>query len=213
MPPKKKPGSAGGSKKGKGKEPASLEALEIAEKLVKTTTEVETLMRELAFQTSQNNALRAAMEEQRGRLTQLADQLERKAKDRQELTSDMARQYKSMQAEMAVKIGTLESQVGDLTDRLNATNAALAECGRERGAIVSEKNAALEDQQVKMSYMSSQFESMLSDTLSKMHRKLETVSNRWKENDSINLSDVNQRRLADFHLTRLTLGFSDEKAK
>ncbi|KAJ3171624.1 hypothetical protein HDU88_007704 [Geranomyces variabilis] len=206
MPPKKKPGSAGAKKKAKSKEPVSLEALETAEKLQKSSTELETLVRELAHQTSQNAALRAFMEEQKTRQTLLEEQLERRAKDRLDLTADMARQYKSMQAEMAVKIGVLENQVTDLNAKLNAASAALIECGRERNAIMNEKNAALDDQQVKMSYMSAEFESMLNETLAKMSKKLETVSNRWKETDAINLSDVNQRRLGDFHLTRVTLG-------
>ncbi|KAJ3162045.1 hypothetical protein HDU86_005743 [Geranomyces michiganensis] len=206
MPPKKKPGSAGAKKKSKSKEPVSLEALETAEKLQKSSTELETLIRELAHQSSQNAVLRAQMEEQKTRQALLEEQLERRTKDRQDLTADMARQYKSMQAEMAVKIGMLENQVTDLNAKLSATNAALIECGRERDAIVAEKNAALDDQQVKMSYMSAEFESMLNETLAKMSKKLETVSNRWKETDNINLSDVNQRRLADFHLTRVTMG-------
>ncbi|KAI8906642.1 hypothetical protein DFJ77DRAFT_196396 [Powellomyces hirtus] len=205
MPPKKKPGSAG-KKKAKSKEPVSLESLDLTEKLLKSSTEVDVLHRELAFQTSTSAVLRLQMEEQKARIAQLEEQLERKSKDRLDLTSDMGRQYKSMQAEMAVKIGGLEMQVVELTNRLNATNLALQECGRERNAIVAEKDAALEDQQVKMSYMSAEFESMLNETLAKMAKKLETVSQRWKESDNIHLSDVNQRRLADFHLTRLTLG-------
>lgn len=44
------------------------------------------------------------------------------------------------------------------------------------------------------------------ETLAKMTKKLETVSQRWKEGDAFQLSDGNQRRLADFHLTRLSLG-------
>ncbi|KAJ3019077.1 hypothetical protein HKX48_002383 [Thoreauomyces humboldtii] len=206
MPPKKKPGSAGAKKKGKSKEPVSLESLETAEKLVKASGELDTLSRELGHQSSLHARTRQAMEDQKARIVELEEQLERKAKDRLDLTSDMGRQYKSMQAEMAVKIVSLENQVAELTSKLAATQNALLDAARERDHIVAEKDTALEDQQVKMSYMSAEFESMLNETLAKMAKKLENVSQRWKESDNIHLSDVNQRRLADFHLTRLTLG-------
>lgn len=58
-------------------------------------------------------------------------------------------------------------------------------------------------------YMPSLTPGLLQETLAKMAKKLESVSQRWQESDNVHLSDQNQRRLADFHLTRLTLGKSD----
>lgn len=58
------------------------------------------------------------MEQQKAKIADLEEQLERKSKDRLDLTSDMGRQYKSMQAEMSSKIGSLEAQVADLHAKL-----------------------------------------------------------------------------------------------
>jgi hypothetical protein len=68
------------------------------------------------------------------------------------------------------------------------------------------KEASIEEQNLKMAYMTSSFENMLSETLNKITKKLEGASQRWKENDQIQLSEGNIKRLEDFQLTRLALG-------
>ncbi|KAI8819745.1 uncharacterized protein EV422DRAFT_588548 [Fimicolochytrium jonesii] len=206
MPPKKKPASASGAKKKSKSKEVVGQDLELQEKLVKAAAENDALTRELAHQSSLSHRLQLTIEAQRARILELEDVVERKGKDRMDLSTDMGRQYKAMQSEMCAKVAGLEGVVAELGGRLAASQAALAESLRERAQIVAEKETALEDQHQKMSYMSNEFESMLNETLGKMHKKLETVSQRWKESDNIHLSDVNQRRLADFHLTRLTLG-------
>ncbi|KAJ3296244.1 hypothetical protein HK104_001809 [Borealophlyctis nickersoniae] len=207
MPPKKKPGSAG-SKKKKAAAGAdkSQESLETAETLVKAQTEIDTLLRELELQRDLNARLKTQVSEQKIKIDTMEEQLEHRSQDRLDLTSDMSRQYKTMQAEMISRINGLESQVTDLKSKLEKTQLAMQKATEEHNRIVSEKDVVIEDQNVKMAYMSAEFESMLNDTLAKMTKKLESVSQKWKENDNIRLSDVNQRRLADFHLTRLTLG-------
>ncbi|KAI9099923.1 hypothetical protein DFS34DRAFT_616481 [Phlyctochytrium arcticum] len=211
MPPKKKPGSAGKKKKGKEKSSGeSVENLEVADKLAKALGEIDTLTRELALQTALNGRMKLQLDQQKANTNELQELLERKSRDRMDLTSDMGRQYKSMQSEMAARIETLETQVADLTSNLAIAHTALQDSNRDNERILAERDTTIEDQQVKMSYMSAEFESMLNETLAKMAKKLETVSNRWKESDNIHLSDVNQRRLADFHLTRLTLGKGDQ---
>ncbi|KND02179.1 uncharacterized protein SPPG_02668 [Spizellomyces punctatus DAOM BR117] len=211
MPPKKKPGTAGVKKKTKekGSSDKQQESFDVTEKLVKANVEIDALVRELALQTDLNSRLKMQMDQQKARIAHLEDQLEKKSKDRLDLTSDMGRQYKSMQAEMSSRIVTLESQVADLNTKLTAAQTALQDAARDHERVLAAKETAIEDQQVKMSYMSAEFESMLNETLAKMAKKLESVSQRWKESDNIHLSDVNQRRLADFHLTRLTLGKTD----
>ncbi|KAI8816182.1 uncharacterized protein EV422DRAFT_623684 [Fimicolochytrium jonesii] len=198
MPPTKKPASASGAKKKSKSKEVVGQDLELQEKFVKAAAENEALTRELAHQSSLSHRLQLTIESQGARITDLEDVVERKGKDQMDLSTDMGRQYKVMQREMCAKVAGV---AGD-----SACQAALAESLRERAQIVAEKEAVLEDQHQKMSYMSNKFESMLNETLGKMHKKLETVSQRWKESDNIHLSDVNQRRLADFHLTRLMLG-------
>ena len=45
-----------------------------------------------------------------------------------------------------------------------------------------------------------------------MSKKLEVASSKWKEYDKTQLSEASQRRVTDFHLTRLKLGRMDAAA-
>jgi hypothetical protein len=47
---------------------------------------------------------------------------------------------------------------------------------------------------------------MLKETLSKMTKKLENVTQRWKDTNQIVMSDANMQKLEDFNLNRLALG-------
>ncbi|KAI9206019.1 uncharacterized protein BJ171DRAFT_612460 [Polychytrium aggregatum] len=211
MPPKKKPGSAG-----KGKKKAVKNAvgdgngeLDVGEKLTKAGVEIDVLIRDLEFKTDLNSRLQSQLTVQKQSMMDMEEQLETRSKDRLELSADMSRQYKCMQSEMASKINQLENQVAELRTKLAATQNAAQEAAKEHARAIEEKDLIIEDQNAKMAYMSSEFEAMLNDTLSKMTKKLEVVSQQWKENDNIHLSETSQRRLADFKLTRLALGRTD----
>ncbi|KAJ3212088.1 hypothetical protein HDU82_003855 [Entophlyctis luteolus] len=178
-------------------------ASEAADKLQKTTLELDILLRALEHTNTTAERLKSANGEQRNEIARLVSELDEKRADRIDVTADMARQYKCMQSEMMSKINALEAQVEDLKVKLAITQNASQEAAKEYLQIIATKDEVIEEQNVKMSYMSAEFESMLNETLAKMSRKLEIVSARWKENDNMQLSDGNSRKLADFHLHRL----------
>ncbi|KAJ3047998.1 hypothetical protein HK097_010972 [Rhizophlyctis rosea] len=210
MPPKKKPGSAGSGKKKKAAtKELTQDQLDATEKLVQAQAEIDTLLRELELRNDLNARLKLHIAEQKARILALEEQLDHRSQDRLELTSDMSRQYKTMQSEMLSRINMLEGQVTELKVKLARTETTMQKAAEDHTRVISEKDLIIEDQNVRMTYMSNEFESMLNETLAKMSKKLETVSLKWKESDNVHLSDVNQRRLADFHLTRLTLGKTD----
>ncbi|KAI9352575.1 hypothetical protein BDR26DRAFT_849476 [Obelidium mucronatum] len=172
--------------KGKGKKDKKEKAaktgnpgeLDSQEKLNKSGLEIDTLLKELEHHNELNYRLKSA-------------------------NWHMSRQYKSMQSEMTARINSLESQVADLKAKLAASQTASQEATKEFIRIIAIKDEVIEEQNVKMSYMSSEFESMLNETLQKMSRKLDIVSNRWKENDNMQISEGNSRKLGDFQLNRL----------
>lgn len=83
-----------------------------------------------------------------------------------------------------------------------STQQALENSNKTSDQKIAEKDLIIEDQTVKMSYMSTEFEQMLNDTLSKMTKKLETVSLKWKETEGVKMSDSSQKKLADFQIMR-----------
>ncbi|KAI8608499.1 hypothetical protein BC830DRAFT_1155005 [Chytriomyces sp. MP71] len=201
MGPKKK----GSAKKDKGsaKKEGNPGELDSQEKLTKSGVEIDVLLKELEHHSEVNYRLKSSHGVQKAKIENLEVQLEAKQQDRLEITSDMSRQYKSMQSEMTSRINSLEAQVAELKAKLQASQTASQEATKEYLRIIAIKDEVIEEQNVKMSYMSAEFETMLNETLAKMARKLDIVSQRWRENDSMQISEGNSRKLADFHLNRL----------
>ncbi|KAJ2996201.1 hypothetical protein HDV02_006729 [Globomyces sp. JEL0801] len=209
MPPKK-------AKKTKEKPPEEdSPELILQEKLLKVTIENEALQRELETKNEINGRLRLQIQDQKQRINYLELQIEMRAQDRLDLTSDMSRQYKTMQSELISEVNRLESVSYELHTKLAQLQTAFTEAKKnhEEGkrstyntSEIQQKEANLEEQQMKMTYMTNEFENMLSETLNKITRKLDLVSNRWKENDETSLAESSSRKLEDFQLTRLALG-------
>jgi len=132
-------------------------------------------------------------------MNELKQELANSTIDRYSITADMNKQYRQLQNNMITKIKTLEAKVCELQNQLNVAKLALQESAKEHARIIAEKDSLIEDQNVKMSYLSSEFETMLNETVTRMTNKLEFVTSKWK--DDIHLSEINQRRLADFHIT------------
>lgn len=119
----------------------------------------------------------------------------------------MNRQYKTLESDTNNKVSQLESQISDLKAKLATAQLSLQEAAKEHVRVVGEKDGMIEDLNAKITYISAEFEKMLADTLSKMQSKLDSVQEAWAKEDtnaSI-VSEVNHKRLADFHLTRLAL--------
>ncbi|KAI8929366.1 hypothetical protein BC831DRAFT_444162 [Entophlyctis helioformis] len=177
----------------------------LEDKLLKANLEIDALQRELEMKNDLNARLRQQTNEYRSRVEMLEDQLDIKNQDRLELTSDMSRQYKTMQSEMIAKVNALEKTVLDLKTKLAQIQSAYAEAARLHENVTTEKDALIEEQNMKMTYMTNEFETMLNETLARMSKKLEIASQRWKDNDQVTLSETNVKRLEDFQLTRIAL--------
>ena len=72
-------------------------------------------------------------------------------------------------------------------------------------SIINDKDVLIEEQNLKMTYMTNEFESMLNETLGRMSKKLELASQRWKDNDTMVISEANLKRLDDFQVTRINM--------
>lgn len=140
--------------------------------------------------------------EQKLRIESLVDQLESRASDRIQLTSDMSRMYKSMQTQLNAKIESQDVEIDELKEKVAALQAEREALKLAGEKTVEEKDAIIDEQGIKMSYMSNEFEQMLNDTLSKMTKRIELVSSRWKESEGLKISEASQKRLADFSISK-----------
>ena len=110
-----------------------------------------------------------------------------------------------MQSELIARVNELENDNRNLENKIVSVQTTVKELKKTYEAKIAEKDVLIEDQNSKMTYMTNEFEQMLNQTLTKMTRKLEIASSKWKEYDKTQLSEASQRRVTDFHLTRLKL--------
>ncbi|KAJ3113629.1 hypothetical protein HDU96_003123 [Phlyctochytrium bullatum] len=140
---------------------ASTAEVELQEKLTKAGIEIDVLLKELEHNNEVSGRLKTKAGQQQVKIELLEDQAEIKDADRVEMTSDMSRQYKSMQAEMMARINVLEMQNAEYKQKLAAAQSAAQEAAKEFTRIIAQKDEIIEEQNVKMSYMSTEFETML----------------------------------------------------
>ncbi|EGF80763.1 hypothetical protein BATDEDRAFT_88422 [Batrachochytrium dendrobatidis JAM81] len=204
MPPKK---SGSAKKKTEKSAPELADTIEMSleDQLLKANLEMKSLQYEIEMKNDLNVRLRQQLTEHKQKINGLENLLEMRTQDRLELSSDMSRQYKTMQSEMMTKIESLEKKVLDLKSKLAYTQHTYSEEKRIYEATMMDKDALIEEQNMKMTYMTNEFEAMLNETLGRMTKKLEMASQRWKDNDHITLSDANAKRLEDFQLSRIAL--------
>ena len=173
MPPKKKKAS---KKKAAGD--ASSNELTPADKLIRAAMEMDALQRELAIKNDINARLKSQIMDSRGKMAVLEDSLKIKTNDQLELTSDMARQYKSMQSELLETVNRLDAENKSLETKISMhsrfykiyTNQNLyidtlqtnaKDQKKKYDTIIAEKDALIEEQNSKMTYMTNEFEHML----------------------------------------------------
>ncbi|KAJ3103185.1 hypothetical protein HDU97_010318 [Phlyctochytrium planicorne] len=136
---------------------------DVVDKLSKAGVEIEVLLKEIEHSSEIKQRLKFKNEEQKEKIDHLEVQIDMKTLDRVEMTSDMSRQYKSMQAEMMARINSLEAANLDLRQKLGkaAAQTAAQEAAKEFTRVIAQKDEMIEEQNVKMSYMSTEFETML----------------------------------------------------
>jgi hypothetical protein len=92
--------------------------LSFQEKYLKSVIENTSLQRELETKNEINARLRQNVFELKMKVQNLEEKLEMRKQDRIDLTSDMSRQYKTMQSELISEINRLESGNTELTAKL-----------------------------------------------------------------------------------------------
>ncbi|KAJ3318394.1 hypothetical protein HDV06_003079 [Boothiomyces sp. JEL0866] len=155
MPPKK-------AKKSKAApEVADAAELALQESYAKCLVEKESLQQELEHKNEVNARLRQTIQDQKLRIEHLESILEMRTQDRLDLTSDMSRQYKTMQSELISEVNRLETASFELHTKLEMIQTAFTEARKNHAEELAAKEAQLEEQNLKMAYMTAEFENML----------------------------------------------------
>mmetsp|Transcript_7485 Transcript_7485/g.16232 ORF Transcript_7485/g.16232 Transcript_7485/m.16232 type:complete len:167 (+) Transcript_7485:253-753(+) len=157
--------------KGKGKKDAPAKLAD-KENLARAETEVLSLQRILELRS--HEALEARRSERlwRERVDAFTSALEQQKEDTLDITSDMLRQYKTMQEQMTRRIAELEGENRSLRRVVEDKDVEVARLQAEKDAMRKACDAEVLDYQRRMEDMQLEFTQMLRDTLDKMHERL-----------------------------------------
>lgn len=166
MPPKK----GGKSKDGPAKF-ADKENLQRAE------TEVLSLQRILELRTYEALEARRTERVWRERNEAYGQAMEQQREDTLDITSDLVRQYRTMQEKLGKRVEKLEAENQSLKRQLEEKDKTIQRLEGEHEAIRKRAESEILSYQKEMEDMQVQFANMLRDTLDKMHEKLATKMN------------------------------------
>ncbi|KAL0211006.1 hypothetical protein P9112_009304 [Eukaryota sp. TZLM1-RC] len=186
MPAKKgkkgKKGSKGGKgKKGKAKaKSSSAEDVPIgemtdAQKLVQATSQIQSLQKLLALKTEQANKAIAAQNDLRAQLLAYHADFEKQQEDRFDVTSNMTRQYKSLQDELISHLNRVQTEAADLRDQLEVQKIDFDNTIKQKEAAIEQKDAEIAELKKQIDNMHVEFEEMLQETLAHMSQKLSSI--------------------------------------
>lgn len=200
MPPKKK----GGKKKKKKGKAGDKTELTIEDKYKKTMQEIECLKDELGMRTEIARRSKDVADRMKDKMRSAKEEVEVEQQRKLDISSDLTRQYKTMQSEMALRIHMLEQTVSKLRDSLSIAEEELRKTRKERDDIRREKDQIIADLQFKIDHMESAYESILHDALDRMAGKVEEARSKW-ETESSEIQERNKQLLLEFGLNPLEI--------
>ncbi|XP_070548533.1 dynein regulatory complex protein 12-like [Ptychodera flava] len=202
MPPKKK-GKGKGKKKGKKKKKDDVE-LTIEDKYKQTIHQIESLKDHLAYRKELARRSQAASEEWKARMKSAQDDLQTHHLDQKDITSDMTRQYKTMQTEMGLRVHQLEGELQRVKLQLSSTEQELKKTKEAKERITKEKDQKIEELQAKIDSMELSYEGVLHDALDNMMAKVDAARDSWQE-QATKIHEHNKKLLLEFGLNPLDI--------
>lgn len=142
------------------------------ENLARAETEVLSLQRLIELRSHESVEARRSERLWRERVDAFASALEQQKEDTLDITSDMLRQYKAMQEQMAKRIAELEADNRGLRRAAEDKDGEIAKLQAEKEALRKAADGEIGEYQRRMEDMQLEFAQMLRDTLDKMHARL-----------------------------------------
>ncbi|EDV25669.1 uncharacterized protein TRIADDRAFT_56006 [Trichoplax adhaerens] len=127
------------------------------------------------------------------------DDIEEEKKTKLDLTSDLARQYKTMQMEMALKIHSLESTVANLNEKIYKLEEELKSTKSDKDEIIRQKNFTIQELQLRIDDMEATYEAIVNEALDDLSEEVDTSRARWEKQASL-LELENRQALMEFGL-------------
>ncbi|XP_033641363.1 coiled-coil domain-containing protein 153-like [Asterias rubens] len=201
MPPKKK--GKGKGKKGKKKKKNDAE-LTIEDKYKQTLNEIEALKDHLSSRKDLARRSQSHSEEWKMKMKIAQEDLDQQKTDQRDVTSDMTRQYKTMQTEMGVRVHQLEADLAKTKTQLARTQHELKSTKEQKEQMTKEKDGTIAELEDKIKNMEFSYENMLHEALDNLVLKLDAAKKRWT-NEATHIHGVQKEKLLEFGLNPLDI--------
>ncbi|XP_072449589.1 dynein regulatory complex protein 12 [Chiloscyllium punctatum] len=196
MPPKNK----GKTKKvKKGTEGDSVE-----EKYKRTVHQVESLKDQLVLRKDIARQALMVKEEWKAKLQLLKNDLTEEQDVKKAIHSDMTRQYKTMRADMELRVHQLEIEISHLQQQLTSCQQQLARTQEEKLQIIKEKDSTIKELQSKIDNMETEYEAILHESLDLLLNKVEAARLHW-EKTATSFHSEQKQKLLEFGLNPLEI--------
>lgn len=196
MPPKKK------VKKKREKSAKKVDEPTIEEKYQQTMRKIESLQDHLAMRTEIARRSQMQSSDLREQMRKAEDDIEEERKSKYDISSDLIRQYKSMQQDLTHKIYNLESKVLELGSKLSKTEDELAFERSDKQRIIEEKDSMIENLERRLDHIEAAYENILHDAFDMIVEKMNAARDSWKD-ESLEIQGRNKAVLLQFGLNPL----------
>ena len=178
----KKKGGKGKKKGGKGKD--IFNKIERHEENEMLAAQQEALHVRFVNESEEANRVKASENEKRLRFMQLERQVKQEQKLQMEIIADMTRQFKSVEEDMLEKINDLSTKKSQNENEIEKLEERKTNLQNDIKIMEQEKKEEISTLSSRIEQLSSNFATMLKDTLEKMKQKIEDANKKWEqEND------------------------------
>ncbi|KAG9265449.1 coiled-coil domain-containing protein 153-like [Astyanax mexicanus] len=158
MPPKKRKGKA---KKPKSSKTERVAGDEVAQSYRRSLLEVAVLKDHLALKTDVAQQAISARDDLQYQIRDLKQTLSQEKLGMKDITTDLNRQYKTLQTNLEAKVEYLETRVSELQQQLDQCQGDLKTEREQREQTEEEKDAQITDLQSKLDNMETEYEKIL----------------------------------------------------
>ncbi|XP_043935391.1 coiled-coil domain-containing protein 153 [Protopterus annectens] len=176
----------------------------IEEKFKKASHEVDVLKDHLALRRDLVRQAQANNEEFKLKMLTLEKELDEERGEKKAISSDLTRQYKTLQADMVLRIHKLQTEVSHLQQQLESCREELKATQGEKERLVLEKDEVIAELQNKIDNMETDYERILHDGLDKLQSKIAAAKLQW-EQQATTIHFEQKRLLLDFGLNPLDI--------
>lgn len=198
MPPKKK------GKKKRDKSAKNVDGPTVEEKYQQTLQKIESLQDHLALRTEIARRSQLQSSDLRDKMRNMNDEIVEERKTKYDISSDLIRQYKTMQQDLTQKIYHLEGKILELSTSLSATEEELAFERADKKRIIEEKDTVISNLERRLDHIETAYESILHDAFDMIVDKMGEARKAW-QNESLQIQSRNKALLLQFGLNPLDI--------